>query len=469
MPSQHFAFWVILCLGVVLAAGAARCHVATPLGSEFPVNAHTPGNQRFPEVGMDADGDFVVVWWSNGQDGSGYGVFARRFDAAGQSLGGEFQVNISNQQGQRNARIGMDVDGDFVVVWASQGQDGANYGIFARRFAATGAGLGSEFQVNTYTGGSEFSPAFAMENNGDFVVAWHGNGHDASGNGIFARRFNAAGVGLANEFQVNVLTANSQEDPAVGMDGDGDFVIAWESYLQDGSARGIFARRFNGAGAAVGGEFQVNSYTPGNQQSPAVAVEGDGDFAVAWESVGQDGSGFGVFARRFDAAGERIGAELQVSTYTTSDQSDAAIGVFGNDQLIVAWASAGQDGSLDGVFARRLAADAVVDPEFRVNTFVTNSQGAPGLGTRGGSDLVVAWDSDAQDGSARGVFAQRFEKRAVLDIDGNGSTGALTDGLLVLRFLFGFTGATLVAGAVDVAGCTRCSASAIETYIGALI
>jgi DNA-binding beta-propeller fold protein YncE len=55
------------------------------------------------------------------------------------------------------------------------------------------------------------------------------------------------------------------------------------------------------------------------------------------------------------------------------------------------------------------------------------------------------------------------------DIDGDGQTDALTDGLLLLRYLFGFTGATLVTGAVDLANCTRCTAAVIEAYLGALI
>ena len=51
-----------------------------------------------------------------------------------------------------------------------------------------------------------------------------------------------------------------------------------------------------------------------------------------------------------------------------------------------------------------------------------------------------------------------------LDIDGNGIVGALTDGLLALRFLFGFSGDVLVSGAVDLLDCTRCDAAAIELY-----
>ena len=81
--------------------------------------------------------------------------------------------------------------------------------------------------------------------------------------------------------------------------------------------------------------------------------------------------------------------------------------------------------------------------------------------------FVVAWSSNGQDGSAYGVFAQRFAKLAVMDVDGNGAVTPLTDGLLVLRFLFGFSGATLTTGAIG-PGCTRCDAAAIVPYLEGL-
>ena len=55
-----------------------------------------------------------------------------------------------------------------------------------------------------------------------------------------------------------------------------------------------------------------------------------------------------------------------------------------------------------------------------------------------------------------------------LDIDGDGSTEALTDGLLLLRYLFGFDGATLIEGAVGT-DATRTAADEIKTYFDARI
>jgi hypothetical protein len=57
----------------------------------------------------------------------------------------------------------------------------------------------------------------------------------------------------------------------------------------------------------------------------------------------------------------------------------------------------------------------------------------------------------------------------LLDVDGDGSAEPLTDGLLILRFLFGLTGETLTNSAVNLAGCTRCDAATIEPYLQGLV
>jgi hypothetical protein len=44
----------------------------------------------------------------------------------------------------------------------------------------------------------------------------------------------------------------------------------------------------------------------------------------------------------------------------------------------------------------------------------------------------------------------------------------LTDGLLLLRFGFGFSGNTLINGAVG-PGCTRCDAASITAYLQSLL
>lgn len=78
---------------------------------------------------------------------------------------------------------------------------------------------------------------------------------------------------------------------------------------------------------------------------------------------------------------------------------------------------------------------------------------------------------------ATGVTASRGDPAAVktwldtnrlsLDVDGNGTADALTDGLLIIRYLFGLRGNALIANAVDPLG-IRKSATDIENYIETL-
>ncbi|MDH3597986.1 MAG: hypothetical protein OEM93_24380, partial [Rhodospirillales bacterium] len=180
--------------------------------------------------------------------------------------------------------------------------------------AAPGDPRGVEFQVNTYTTLHQAEPAVAMDRDGDSVLVWQSNSQDGFLYGIYAQRYDALGVARGGEFRVNVTTAGVQEFPDVAMDDDGNFVVVWESY-QGGASYDIYARRYDAAGTAQGGEFRVNATTAGDQRYPAVAMDADGDFVVAWQ--GSDGNADGVHAQRYDAAGVAQGGEFQVNTYTT--------------------------------------------------------------------------------------------------------------------------------------------------------
>src|SRR5947207_6007786 len=78
----------------------------------------------------------------------------------------------------------------------------------------------------------------------------------------------------------------------------------------------------------IGSEFHVNSFVTDAQQNPAVAADGDGDFVIAWQSAGQEGAGnFGIFAQRFSATGVAQGAEIHVNTSTAGAQTNPTIAI----------------------------------------------------------------------------------------------------------------------------------------------
>jgi hypothetical protein len=323
-----------------------------PLGPEFRVNTYTTGGQGDSSVASDSSGNFVVVWTSGLQDGSFFGVFGQRYASLGVPLGPEFRVNTYTTGGQIAPSVASDSSGNFVVVWDSNGQDGSTYGVFGQRYTSSGAALGPEFRVNTYTTGPQRFPSVASGSSGNFVVTWVGLGQYGFAD-IFGQRYTSSGAPLGPEFRVNTFTINSQYFSNVASDTLGNFVIVWVSTGQDGSGTGIFGQRYASAGGPLGPEFQVNTYTTGYQNRPVVASDTSGNFVVVWESNTQDGSNWGIFGQRYASSGAALGPEFRVNTYTTSRQDRPAVASDTSGKFVVAWESDTQDGSNYGVFGQR--------------------------------------------------------------------------------------------------------------------
>ncbi len=396
-----------------------------PAGGEFQVNTYTTNDQASPSVTSDAAGNFVVTWYSYGQDGSGAGIFARRYDSGGAPRGGEFQVNAYTTEVQILPAASSDAVGNFVVAWQSYGQDGSYDGIFAQCYQASGAPRASELQVNTYTTDRQRAPAIASDPAGNFVVTWTSYGQDGSQSGVFAQRFDAAGAPRGVEFQVNTYTTANQDYQRLTADAAGDFVVVWTSAGQDGSSYGAFGQRYDATGTPRGAEFQINSYTTSAQAVPAVASDPAGNFVVVWQSNGPDGSYAGVVGQRYDATGTPRGAQFQVNTYTSDSQYLPAVASDAAGDFVVTWTSNKQDGSDGGIFARRFDASGVPrGAEFQINTYTTGRQTTPSVVSDAVGNFVVAWTSYGQDGSYTGVFARRFGglEPAALAVDtaGNG-------------------------------------------------
>jgi hypothetical protein len=381
-----------------------------PPSSEFQISSSVNSAQYATHIAADGNGNFIVVWHSSSQDGSGWGIYARRYNAAGVPLGNEFQVNTYTLDNQFSARVAIDSSGNFVIVWESKFQDGSGYGIYGQRYNSAGVPLGGEFRINTTTTNDQDNPFIAMAPNGNFVVVWVSDLQDGSMRGIFGQRYDAAGFPQGGEFQVNTYTTNDQKQPGVAMDANGNFVVVWESFGQDGGDKGIYAQRFNALAVPQGSEFRVNTFTANEQSSSWISMTPTGEFVITWSSTGQDGSGFGIFAQRYNAAGVPQGSEFKCNTYTSSDQIYSTVAIAPNGDFVVGWESFGQDGSGRGTYGQRYNAAGVPQSgEFQINTYTTDNQFGPFLATDALGNFIAAWTSYGQDGSAEGVFGKRYD------------------------------------------------------------
>jgi len=400
---------VLLMIVCSIAALPAQATVLNQTGSEFRINTETTGDQGNPGVAVDANGNFVIIWESTGQDGSGEGVYGQRYDNTGATIGNAFQVNTETANDQDDPVVAMAANGNFVVIWESREQDGSGEGIYGQRYAADGTTLGSEFLVNTTTAAFQQDPAVAMDATGNFVVVWESSGHDGNGKGIAAQRYAADGTAQGGELLVNTVVIGDQEEPDAAMDANGNFVIVWESFGQDGDLYGLYGQRYDANGTAQGAEFPVNTETAGDQVGPFVAMNAAGDFVMVWKSDGQDGDGYGIYGQRYDSTGTAVGNEFRVNGEVASGQEDPGVTLDAAGNFFVVWESDGQDGDGDGIYGRRY--DNTGTPtagEFRINTTTVDDQEDPETVLDPDGTIIVVWEGYEQDGDGGGVYGSRF-------------------------------------------------------------
>jgi hypothetical protein len=391
----------LFALSAVVAPALA---LAQLVGSEFQVNSFTTNDQSRAAVAPAGAGGFVVVWDSYGQDGASRGVYAQRFDAAGDPDGIEFRVNTHTTLAQGLSAAAGDAAGEFVVAWTSYGQDGSGAGVFAQRYDAFGSALGGEFPVNSFTTGDQKGVKVATDPTGNFAVVWWSDGQDGSNPGVYTQRFDPSGSPIGVETRVNSFTTGFQWRHSVAADGAGNFVVAWSSDLQDGSAEGIFARRLDATGSTVGSEIPVNQFTTGSQTTPSVAADAAGNFVVAWVRGSEYTTSQGIYARRFDSSGSPTGAEIRLDPGATPGGFQPAVAGDGEGTFVVTW----HNSSLGEVFARRLdATGAPAGAAFRVNTFTTDVQQRPAVAASSAGEFLVAWESSFQVAS-NDIFGQRI-------------------------------------------------------------
>ena len=175
-------------------------------------------------------------------------------------------------------------------------------------------GAGNDF----IDGGSGADVAVFTGNLADYTISDTGSGVLVSGtdgtdtvSGVETLQFDDATIGVgvgSGEFQVNTFTAGDQFRTATTGLAGGGFVVTWESKNQTGPNEfEIFAQIYGADGKPVGGEFQASDARGFVDEAPAVVGLPDGGFVVAYQSTK---AGSGILAQRFNAGGTLVGTEF---------------------------------------------------------------------------------------------------------------------------------------------------------------
>ncbi|MBP7461681.1 MAG: hypothetical protein KBA26_10370 [Candidatus Delongbacteria bacterium] len=379
-------------------------------GVEFQVNTcNANGFNWYPHIGVQPNGNFIVVYQCWDRENYNYDVYGQQFSFDGNKLGNEFLINDYTHKSQQSPAIAVQSNGDFIVVWQSEWQDGSGRGVYAQQFDSMGTKQGElEFRVNNTAEGNQGGSAIAVQPNGNFIIVWKSDGENLP---IYlAQRFDQDGKEIGSEFQINTSNRNNEYIPTIAVQPNSNFIIAWAPRNGDGSGYGILAQRFDSEGNKLGREFQVNTNTISDQNCPRIATQPNGNFVITWQTVDQDGiyGGYynGIYAQRFDSEGNKLGKEFKVDTYG----NDPAITIQPNGNFIISWRCFLFDVHDDRIFAQCFNTDGnKLGSEFQVNSYSKGSQTDPFIATQPNGDFIVGWNSyGSNEYGGYGVYAKIF-------------------------------------------------------------
>ncbi|PLS23604.1 calcium-binding protein [Neptunicoccus cionae] len=458
------------------------------LGVETRVNTETASNQHEAKVTTLTNGNTIVTWESNLQDGSGLGVFAKLFSADGTELTGDLGMNVTTSGDQSDPQVVALDNGRAMVVWRAGGD------IWYRIVEEDGSSPVGELQLNETVSASNFKiTKFASD---DFIVTWEAS--DASlgttSVGVYAQRFMFNGIKEWEEFRVNDKTDGGQRNADTAELNSGTVFTAFQSQGQIGtvSEQGIYLRNFSNTSTPVGSDITVADEVGIHETRPQIVALSGGGFVVAY-FAGQE-----VYAKTFINTGAEVPSSLAHISEGVGSQNNMIFDLVAlpDNRYVVVWVSPGSfgndlhyrvleaDGStvntglvhsvtagtqnfpevhvlpqggfvtafttgngtaLDIAIVRHAEDGTPVGPpsqvEYPVNTTTGNAQLDPKIAVSDDGDVIVTWQSNFQDGSGNGVYMQR------LDVSTIGTAGNdRMEGTKAGDFLGGWTGKDVISG-----------------------
>ena len=388
---------------------------AAPVSGNFRIAEGGLG-PKAPSVIALEDSGLVVAWLDRRAGRSDSDVYAQRYDASTALVGSDFLVEDSTGLVFGGVLGGASVlGGGFVIAWISE-QAGAQ-NVHARRYYSTGLAAGGSFRLNDDSNSSsQVDPAAALLKGGGYVVVWSDDRIGPPGTGdIFGQIFDSTSTAVGVNFLISDSTGFPHRYPEVAGLEDSGFVVVW-SDVRDGNDD-IFAQRFDSTGAAVGANYQIDDdpLDTGNggtiQWHPTVEGLPDGGFIVAWEDW-REGIQQDIYARQFDVSGAAVGAGFLVNTDGgTRNQKVPAMVLLADSSIVIAWHDNRAGAGNYDIYVRHY--DKSLTPmgaEFRVNSDnSTYHQWFPSLATLSGGGYVVAWSDDRLGRSIRRTYAQQYD------------------------------------------------------------
>jgi|GEM_PF-2659530 len=260
------------------------------VGAEFTLASMSSGMEDKPSIEGTADGGFVAVWTDNAN-----GIQMRYFSADGTPVNDAPSTTMTEY-----ADVAVLSDGSEVVSWVD-----ANV-MYTRTYDSTGAPITGAVSVATAYSLKDATVSAGVD--GGYILAWHASELDpTSPSGMSetleVHSYDATGTVIASVIKPIYAPAPWHDQDVVASYADGSFAVTWTEYDTATNSTLIMAEKFDANGISLSGEVQVDMFSSNMQDfMPSIVAMGDGGFVVDWTK--NEASGHtDIYAARYDADG----------------------------------------------------------------------------------------------------------------------------------------------------------------------
>lgn len=391
-------------LAAVLAAPAAA--EIQPVGGAARVNRNTDFKQRNP-VAAFGSGEAALVVWENDQMGirgrfqrlDGTAAGAEMVLLANDTLNGQYEAVLGTRKDPAIAAV----SGGFLLAWTEERalvrsapfyeyREVHDRDIFVQRLNANGAPAGTRYRVNAEAAGFQAVPKIAVLQNGSAFIAWRATG---SVKGITGRYVKPTGEPTGADIKI---TEDATADHVAVAAARNRVLATWDALA--GGQEDVFARLYEPSGSADGPAFRVNPSSPGRQRWPAVATGPDGNFLVAWQSYLTNRVLVRIYGQGVSSNGAFLGTSFLISTDEGTGQLAPALAA-SKTGVLATWLQWSEKGL--GIRAVELSATGSrVGGELWVTDDNVQKNYRTSLAGNGNGGFLAPWETISRQSNTRG-------------------------------------------------------------------
>jgi hypothetical protein len=346
------------------------------------------------------DIQFIAAW----ADATATGINALPLALAGGTSGTPLLVNVATQANPRRVWPAIvECGAGFVIAWIEFALGDPNGNVKLRIFDADTFSPGDEIQVNAAPVDHNQPPALASLSDGGFIIVWADARADQR---IRAQRFDRSGNRNGPDFHADT-TAGLHRRPIVTRLAGGNIVIGWLAR----STAPLQARFqiFDATATPVGGEQVLAGATMAN-----VTALDNGRFVTAHVRNPSDGEVLAqtiVAVSVFEPTGAAVGSATPVSSAQGILSDWPTLAPLPGGRFLVGWTQGPTAAGINKPDAMATIFSDLQGPLGQTRKLNADAGGvrfslcaATAAGVGQGGNLLAAWGSQADDGSARGLF-----------------------------------------------------------------